>query len=208
MFAPNRLAEFPAGLNHFVSDVPHRFRYRAHHRRSDSGRSPCLSRLNFRTFRLQPPYCHFATLGLSRFHFIYRRGCRTAPRIAPHPGVEAHLGLHAVKGSRSASTLPDRLGRIEFTIRLRTAHSPQVALHISSRKRSYHCRLQGGNDTLDGTCTRLFNRLHRRTSHGRESVDRRRLVMQESQRDGRCPMAGTKREHGGVGRKFLVLIYR
>ena len=32
---------------------------------TDAG-SPCLSRLNFRPFRLQPPYCHFATIGLSR----------------------------------------------------------------------------------------------------------------------------------------------
>jgi len=54
---------------------------------------------------------------------------------------------------------------------LRTAHSPQVAPHPSSRKRSYHCRLQGGNDTLDGgALTQLFNRLHRRTSYARQSV--------------------------------------
>ena len=50
------------------------------------------------------------------------------------------------------------------SLTLRTVLSPQVALHPSSRKRSYHCRLQGGNDTLDGTLTQLFNRLHRRTS--------------------------------------------
>jgi hypothetical protein len=36
--------------------------------RSVSGSSPCLSRLNFRAFRLQPPYCHFACLGLTRYH--------------------------------------------------------------------------------------------------------------------------------------------
>ena len=54
------------------------------------------------------------------------------------------------------------------SLTLRTVLSPQVALHPSSRKRSYHCRLQGGNDTLDGTLTQLFNRLHRRTSCGRE----------------------------------------
>ncbi|TVS12224.1 MAG: hypothetical protein EA424_22850 [Planctomycetaceae bacterium] len=34
--------------------------------------------------------------------------------------------------------------------------------------------------------------------------DTRRLVTQESQRDGRCPMAGTKREVGEMGREFLV----
>jgi hypothetical protein len=54
------------------------------------------------------------------------------------------------------------------SLTLRTVLSPQVALHPSSRKRSYHCRLQGGNDTLDGTLTQLFNRLHRRTSPWRQ----------------------------------------
>ncbi len=54
------------------------------------------------------------------------------------------------------------------SLTLRTVLSPQVALHPSSRKRSYHCRLQGGNDTLEGTLTQLFNRLHRRTSLGRK----------------------------------------
>jgi hypothetical protein len=29
--------------------------------------SPCLSRLNFSPFRLQPPHRHFATLGLTRY---------------------------------------------------------------------------------------------------------------------------------------------
>ncbi len=29
--------------------------------------SPCLSRLNFRTFRLQPPHHHFACLSFSRY---------------------------------------------------------------------------------------------------------------------------------------------
>ena len=57
------------------------------------------------------------------------------------------------------------------SLTLRTVLSPQVALHPSSRKRSYHCRLQGGNDTLDGTLTQLFNRLHRRTSCGREPAE-------------------------------------
>ncbi len=34
--------------------------------------------------------------------------------------------------------------------------------------------------------------------------DTRRRIIQESQRDGRCPMAGTERENGGVGPEFLV----
>ena len=66
--------------------------------------------------------------------------------------VRAMLG-HSPTGLAKSSSLT-----------LRTALSPQVAPHPSSRKRSYHCRLQGGNDTLDGTLTQLFNRLHRRTS--------------------------------------------
>ncbi len=32
----------------------------------------------------------------------------------------------------------------------------------------------------------------------------RRRIIQESQRDGRCPMARTEREDGRVGREFLV----
>ena len=50
------------------------------------------------------------------------------------------------------------------SLSLRTGHSPQVALHLSSRKRSYHFRLQAGNVTLEGTFTLLFKRLQRRTS--------------------------------------------
>ena len=44
-------------------------------------RSPCLSRLNFRTFRLQAPYCHFATLGFPRYGFFHRRRRRTTPAV-------------------------------------------------------------------------------------------------------------------------------
>ncbi len=47
---------------------------------------------------------------------------------------------------------------------LRTGRSSQVALHLSSWKRSYHCRLQAGNVSLGRTSTLLFKRLHRRTS--------------------------------------------
>jgi hypothetical protein len=47
---------------------------------------------------------------------------------------------------------------------LRTGRSSQVALHLSSWKRSYHCRLQAGNVSLGRTSTFLFKRLHRRTS--------------------------------------------
>ena len=73
--------------------------------------------------------------------------------------VRALLG-HSPTGLAESSSLT-----------LRTAHSPQVAPHPSSRKRSYHCRLQGGNDTLDGTLTQQFDRLHRRTSYARQTAD-------------------------------------
>ena len=52
------------------------------------------------------------------------------------------------------------------SLALRTGHSSQVALHLASRQRSYHFRLQAGNDSLDGTFTRQFKRLHRRTRDG------------------------------------------
>ena len=50
------------------------------------------------------------------------------------------------------------------SLSLRTGIPPQVALHLSSRIRSYHCWMQGGNVTLEGTFTPLVKRLPRRTS--------------------------------------------
>jgi len=79
-------------------------------------RPPCFSRLDFRTFRLQPPYCHFARLGLTRYGFPspceppHRPAGLTATRSWASSGT-----LCEVRGSRVARTLPDRLGRIEFT---------------------------------------------------------------------------------------------
>jgi hypothetical protein len=80
-------------------------------------RSPCLSRLNFRTFRLQPPYCHFTRLSLTRY--LFRSPCESSHR--PPTWMPADLSrsstgrLCGFRGSRDARTLPDRLGRIEFT---------------------------------------------------------------------------------------------
>ena len=79
-------------------------------------RPPCLSRLNFQAFRLQPPYCHFARLGLTRYRF-------QSPCEPPHRPTESTAArswassgtLREVRGSRVTRTLPDRLGRIEFT---------------------------------------------------------------------------------------------
>jgi len=55
------------------------------------------------------------------------------------------------------------------SLALRTVHSPQVALHLPSRERSYHYRIQGGNVALTGASTLLFNHLHRRTSRTRQT---------------------------------------
>ncbi len=69
-------------------------------------------------------------------------------------GVRSFLGVSPTGLAESSS------------LTLRTGHSPQVALHLSSQKRSYHCRLQAGNVSLTGTYTLLFKRLHRRTRSG------------------------------------------
>ncbi len=69
-------------------------------------------------------------------------------------GVRSFLGVSPTGLAESSS------------LALRTGHLPQVALHLSSRKRSYHYRLQAGNVSLTGTSTLLFKRLHRRTRAG------------------------------------------
>lgn len=74
-------------------------------------RSPCLSRLTFRPFRLQPPPCHFATVAFARYFTA------VAGRVYPpgRPFRSKGFGLRAIQGSGIPSSLPDRLGRIEFT---------------------------------------------------------------------------------------------
>ena len=120
--------------------------------------SLCLSCLNFRPFRLQPPHIHFAQLGLSRCKYRLswpRRSSGQTPRV----------GRNAVTRSRVRRFLdasPTGLAE-SSSLSLRTGLSPQVALHLSSRKRSYHFRLQAGNVGLTGTSTPLFKHLHRRT---------------------------------------------
>ena len=65
--------------------------------------------------------------------------------------------------SHMASRLVMMSGRIEFVC-LRTGRSPSVALHPSSRKRSYS-RLQVAHANLIKTFTLLIECAHRRTSH-------------------------------------------
>ena len=123
--------------------------------------SPCLSRLTFRPLHLQPPHCHFVTVAFPRYFTAVT--CRVSP-----PGQTVPVGGRAVARSRVRSLLgasPTGLAE-SSSLALRIGRSSQVAPHPSSRKRSYRCRLQAGNVSLEGTCTLLIKRLHRRTSTG------------------------------------------
>lgn len=97
-----------------------------------------------------------------RFPTLHHR--RDLPRLSP--GQTRSSKGSAVTRSRVRTSLgASPTGLAESSSRsLRTGRSSQVALHPSSRKRSYHCRLQAGNVRLRGTCTLLIKRLHRRTS--------------------------------------------
>jgi hypothetical protein len=105
-----------------------------------------------------------------RFDTLLHR--RDLPRLSPRQTTWA--GGIAVARSRVRALLgASPTGLAESSSHtLRTGSSSQVALHPSSRKRSYHCRLQAGNVSLRGTSTLLIKRLHRRTSHRRQTVDR------------------------------------
>ena len=129
--------------------------------RPSPDRSPCLSRLTFRPLHLQPPHCHFVTVALTRYFTAVT--CRVSP-----PGQTVPVGGRAVARSRVRTLLgasPTGLAE-SSSLALRMGRSSQVALHPSSWKRSYHCRLQAGNVSLEGTCTLLIKRLHRRTRMG------------------------------------------
>ena len=129
--------------------------------RPSPDRSPCLSRLTFRPLHLQPPHCHFVTVAFPRYFTAVT--CRVYP-----PGQTVQVEGMAVARSRVRTLLgasPTGLAE-SSSLALRMGRSSQVALHLSSRKRSYHCRLQAGNVSLEGTCTPLIKRLHRRTRMG------------------------------------------
>lgn len=93
-------------------------------------RAPCLSRLNFRTFRLQPPYCHFACLGLARYRYSpCKPPSPTASEYASRP-CESSMGRFMrsevrVLLARSPTGLAE-----SSSLSLRTAHSPLVAPHL------------------------------------------------------------------------------
>ena len=129
--------------------------------RPSPDRSPCFSRLTFRPLHLQPPHCHFVTVAFPRYFTAVT--CRVSP-----PGQTVPVGGRAVARSRVRTLLgasPTGLAE-SSSLALRIGRSSQVALHPSSWKRSYHCRLQAGNVSLEGTCTLLIKRLHRRTRMG------------------------------------------
>ena len=135
--------------------------------RPSPDRSPCLSRLTFRPLHLQPPHCHFVTVALTRYFTAVT--CRVYP-----PGQTLQVGGRAVARSRvRASPAPSPTGLAESSsLALRIGRSSQVAPHPSSRKRSYRCRLQAGNVSLEGTSTLLIKRLHRRTGGGFQAAVR------------------------------------
>ncbi len=133
--------------------------------RPSPDRSPCLSRLTFQPLHLQPPHCHFVTVAFPRYFTAVT--CRVSP-----PGQTVQVATRAVARSR-VRTLPGAspTGLAESSsLALRIGRSSQVAPHPSSRKRSYHCRLQAGNVSLEGTFTLLVKRLHRRTGGGLQAA--------------------------------------
>lgn len=111
-----------------------------------------------------PPPTTISPFRHGRFHTLpHRRGL---PCLSP--GQTSKVGGIAVARSR-VRALPGAspTGLAESSsLSLRTGHSSQVALHLSSWKRSYHFRLQAGNVRLRGTSTLLIKRLHRRTGTG------------------------------------------
>ncbi len=107
-------------------------------------------------------------------HQAFRAFCLQPPLVAPgsvcfppgltvccldHPGCRDRTASWA---SPVASRLATTTGRIEF-LHVRTARSPPVASHPSSRRRSY-LRLQNSDQTLARTCTSLARCARRRTS--------------------------------------------
>jgi hypothetical protein len=127
--------------------------------------SPCLSRLTFRPFRLQPPYFHFPHDRFSTL--LHRHGLPRLPLMETQ-GAEEKI-RRAVKGSHIASRLPDRLGRSEFTL-LRTGRSLPGCSPPPLAGTQLHFQFQAGNVRLEGTFTLLIKRLHRRTSCCRQAA--------------------------------------
>ena len=131
-----------------------------------SPRSPCLSRLNFQTFRLQPPHCHFARLGLTRYRFIHRASRRTVLRnYHPPLGVEPRLG-RGVQSEvrellrRSPTGLAESSSQYSYGLFFRFR-----LLSTLSHENAVTFYYEDVTISPIRTFTQLFNRLHRRTSH-------------------------------------------
>ena len=122
-------------------------------------RSLCLSRWNFRPFRLQPPQSHFTSLGST---------LRTGEISPPAPSPHLRSGTSGRSGFDSSEQSPRQAWLYEFVI-LRTGHLSLIAPHLSLGN-AVTINVQASNDDLEGTCTLLFKRLHRRT---RPSLRRR-----------------------------------
>ena len=133
-------------------------------------RSPCLSRLNFRPFHPQPPHYHFVMIDFARYFIVMT--CRVYPSGRPRGSRDLPVARSRVRHLLAGS--PTGLAE-SGSLALRTGHSPQIAPHLSSRKRNYHCWIQAGNVSLDGTYTHLIKRLHRRTRHAAPRDDNPRL---------------------------------
>lgn len=113
-----------------------------------------------------PPPTTIQPFRHGRLGTLHRR--RDCPRLSPGQTFPVE-GIAVVRIRVRALLGASPTGLAESSsLALRTGLSSQVALHLSSRKRSYRFRLQAGNVGLEGTFTLLVKRLHRRTSRTRE----------------------------------------
>ena len=115
---PSGRVTLPGGLDLLGSD-PHSCFLDGRCPHPVSNGSPCLKRLNFQPFRLQPPHCHFSTIDLSRYIIVM------------DPTNSRFRVRHLLAGS------PTGLAETS-SLSLRTGLSSQVALHLALRQRSYH----------------------------------------------------------------------
>ena len=117
-------------------------------------RSPCFTPLNLPTIPSPTTCC--------RSRSLVWFWLRDLPRGTVLQTVLIPRDCSVIWASPFPSRLATTAGRIEFVI-LRTGRSPPVALHPTSRRRSY-VRLQCSNPTLTGTSTLRIQHVCKRTS--------------------------------------------